>query len=141
MRFSTSTLLIVPLTLTCTFTLAQQSPSPSPACQECLSKAGVVQVPSCTGSNAWSNNTVAVDSLTPEQKNCYCQLSSNDAWVKSCSGTDQCGQEVTDAFVAVLVAVKPAVCPAKSAAGDRLGVEVVASVAVAAAAVFSALFL
>ncbi|KAK3836698.1 MAG: hypothetical protein J3R72DRAFT_493675 [Linnemannia gamsii] len=140
MRFSTSTLLIALLALTSTFTLAQET-SPSPACQECLSKAGVVQVPSCTGPNAWSNNTVAVDSLTPEQKNCYCQLSSNDAWVKSCIGADQCGQEATNAFVAVLVAVKPAVCPAKSAASGRLGVEAVASVAVAGAAAFSALFL
>ncbi|KAF9129438.1 hypothetical protein BGW39_004162 [Mortierella sp. 14UC] len=140
MRFSTSALFITLLALTAT-TLAQQTPSPSPACQDCLSKAGNAQVPACTGSNAWSNSTVAVDSLTPEQKACYCQLSSNDAWVKTCNGADQCGQEIVDAFTAALVAVKPAVCPAKSAGVRGMSGKAVASVTATGAAVLSALFL
>ncbi|KAF9901207.1 hypothetical protein EC991_006406 [Linnemannia zychae] len=139
MRFSTSTLFIALLALTTT--LAQETPSPTPACQECLTKAGSVQVPTCTGANAWSQSTVAVDSLTPEQKACYCQFSSNDAWVRSCNAPDQCGQEIVDAFAAVLVAVKPAVCPAKSAGVRGMSGKAVTGVTAAGAAVLSALFL
>ncbi|KAF9080008.1 hypothetical protein BGX29_008446 [Mortierella sp. GBA35] len=148
MRFSTS-ILVTLLAAVCATTYAQTQtpPMPSAACQECLSKAGAAQVPSCTGSNAWPTGDLAVEKLTPEQKNCYCQLSSNNAWVKSCAGTgpEQCEAAVVQAFSEGLVLVKNTVCPAsKSAAGLRLvdgsNAKVAAGMTAAAAAVSALLF-
>ncbi|KAG0280473.1 hypothetical protein BGZ96_001558 [Linnemannia gamsii] len=121
MRFSTSSSLIITLSTLTTLALAQNSTDPviSPACQDCLVNAGIAQVPTCTGANAWPKGNLALDTLTPDQKNCYCQLSSNDAWVKTCSAAEQCGADIVNGFVQTLVAVKPAVCPGAKSEGVR----------------------
>ncbi|KAF9145367.1 hypothetical protein BG015_011913 [Linnemannia schmuckeri] len=124
MRFSTSSFTITLTTLS-TLAFAQNSTDSAipPACQGCLVNAGIAQVPTCTGDNAWPKGDLTANTLTPNQKNCYCQLCLNDAWVKSCSAPGQCGTDIVASFAQALVAVKPAVCPNKSgaASGSKIG--------------------
>ncbi|KAK5829560.1 hypothetical protein F5H01DRAFT_374900 [Linnemannia elongata] len=116
MHFSTSS--VIALVTLSAVALAQNSTDPAvpQVCQDCLVSAGIAQVPTCTGDNAWPKGNLAVNTLTADQKNCYCQLSSNDAWVKTCSAPEQCGADIVSSFAQSLVAVKPAVCPTKSGA-------------------------
>ncbi|KAH7036137.1 hypothetical protein BKA57DRAFT_475616 [Linnemannia elongata] len=136
MHFSTSS--VIALVTLSAIALAQNSTDPAvpQVCQDCLVSAGIAQVPTCTGDNAWPKGNLAVNTLTADQKNCYCQLSSNDAWVKTCSAPEQCGADIVSSFAQSLVAVKPAVCPTKSGAE---GVKVAGGVTVAAVVALSAL--
>ncbi|KAF9541652.1 hypothetical protein EC957_002893 [Mortierella hygrophila] len=138
MHFSTSS--VIALVTLCTIALAQNSTDSAvpQVCQDCLVNAGIAQVPTCTGDNAWPKGNLALNTLTADQKSCYCQLSSNDAWVKTCSAPEQCGADIVSSFAQTLVAVKPAVCPTNSGAE---GVKTMGGVTVAAVAALSALLL
>ncbi|KAF9138957.1 hypothetical protein BG015_002206 [Linnemannia schmuckeri] len=128
MRFSVSTTAILFSLITfATFISAQaQEPVLSKACNDCLTRSGVQQAPSCANVTSVPLNkdgALIVDNLTKDQAACYCQLSSSDHWLRACSAKDVCGDVAFGAdYTKVMADLKAATCPkGGSASSDAAG--------------------